>query len=128
MTRIRLTPGVIDDLDRIVGHLQRHEIENADARAGEIISAFGALADSPRIGRPAGNDRRGLLIGHGFTSRRRHAQRLAVSSRPMLRSSSRNAGRAVMPYSTIESSTVSAVTDHKPCGLWCGLAPTSRLT
>lgn len=55
----------IDDLDRIVGHLQRHEIENADARAGEIISAFDVLVDNPLIGRPAGDGRRELLIGRG---------------------------------------------------------------
>lgn len=65
MTRIRLTPGVIDDLDRIVRRLQRHESENADARAGEIISAFDVLGDNPLIGRPAGHDKRELLIGRG---------------------------------------------------------------
>jgi plasmid stabilization system protein ParE len=65
VTRIRLAAGVIEDLDRIAGHLRRHEVENAEARGGEIISAFDVLADNPRIGRPAGDDRRELLIGHG---------------------------------------------------------------
>lgn len=65
MTRIRLASGVIEDLDRIVSHLQRHEIEGAEDRAGEIISAFDVLAGNPLIGRPAGDDKRELLIGHG---------------------------------------------------------------
>ena len=65
MARIRLVSGVIEDLDRIVGHLQTHEVENAKARADEIISAFDVLADSPLIGRPAGGGKRELIIGHG---------------------------------------------------------------
>lgn len=65
MTRVRLTPGVIGDLDRIVEHLHRHEIDAADARADEIISALDVLADNPLIGRPAGDDKRELLIGRG---------------------------------------------------------------
>lgn len=65
MTRVRVTPGVIKDLDRIVEHLHGHEMEGADARAGEIISALDVLADNPLIGRPAGDDKRELLIGRG---------------------------------------------------------------
>lgn len=65
MTRVRLTPGVIGDLDRIVEHLQHHESDAAEARAGEIISALDVLADNPLIGRPAGDDKRELLIGRG---------------------------------------------------------------
>ncbi len=65
MTRVRLAPGVIKDLDRIVEHLHHHESAAAETRAGEIISAFDVLADNPLIGRPAGDDKRELLIGHG---------------------------------------------------------------
>ncbi len=65
MTRVRLAPGVIDDLERIVEHLHRHEIDAAEARAGEIISALDVLADNPLIGRPAGDDKRELVIGRG---------------------------------------------------------------
>ena len=65
MTRVRLTPGVIEDLDRIVEHLHHHESEGAEARAGEIISVLDVLADNPLIGRPAGDDKRELLIGRG---------------------------------------------------------------
>ena len=75
MTRVRLTPGVIEDLDRIVEHLHHHESEGADARAGEIISALDVLADNPLIGRPAGDDKHELLIGrgsHGYLALYRH--------------------------------------------------------
>jgi len=65
VTRVRLAPGVIEDLDRIADHLQRHEIDGVEARAVEIISAFDVLADNPLIGRPAGDDKRELLIGRG---------------------------------------------------------------
>ena len=65
MTRVRLAPGVIEDLDRIVAHLHQHQSDGADARAGEIISAFDVLEDNPLIGRPAGDDKRELLIGRG---------------------------------------------------------------
>ena len=75
MARVRLAPGVIDDLDRIVSHLQRHEVEAVEARVAEIVSAFDVLADNPLIGRPAGEDRRELLIGrdaHGYVALYRH--------------------------------------------------------
>ena len=65
MTHVRLAPGVIKDLDRIVEHLHHHEIEGAEARAGEIISALDVLTDNPLIGRPVGDDKRELLMGRG---------------------------------------------------------------
>lgn len=63
MTRVRLAPGMIEDFDRIADHLRHHEIDGAEARAVEIISAFDVLADNPLIGRPVGDDKRELLIG-----------------------------------------------------------------
>lgn len=65
MTRVRLAPGVIDDLDRIVEHLELHAAADAEDRAGQIISAFDVLADNPLIGRPVADDKRELLIGRG---------------------------------------------------------------
>lgn len=58
-----MAPGLIDDLDRLVGHLHQHEVDDAGARIEQIISAFDVLVDNPLIGRPAGGDRRELLIG-----------------------------------------------------------------
>lgn len=63
MARVRLVPAVFDDLDRIVEHLHRHAVEDAEARGEQIISALDVLADNPLIGRPAGEDRRELVIG-----------------------------------------------------------------
>lgn len=63
MARVRLAPGVIDDLERIVDHLHQHEVAAAQTRMDQIISALDVLADNPLIGRPAGDDRRELLIG-----------------------------------------------------------------
>lgn len=63
MARVRLVPAVFDDLDRIVEHLHRHDVEDAEARGEQIISALDVLADNPLIGRPAGEDRRELVIG-----------------------------------------------------------------
>ena len=63
MARVELVPAVLDDLDRIVAHLHQHEVADADARVEQIIGALDVLAGNPLIGRPAGGDRRELLIG-----------------------------------------------------------------
>ena len=63
MARVRLAPAGLDDLDRIIEHLHQHKVEDAQARAEQIISALDVLADNPLIGRPAGDERRELLIG-----------------------------------------------------------------
>lgn len=63
MARVRLAPAVLDDLDRIVGHLHQHEVEDAQDRVEQIVSALDVLADNPLIGRPAGEAPRELLIG-----------------------------------------------------------------
>lgn len=65
MTHIRLGPGVLEDLDRIASHLRHHEIEHAETRADEIVSALDVLADNPLIGRPVRDDKRELVIGRG---------------------------------------------------------------
>ncbi|MDN5938561.1 MAG: type II toxin-antitoxin system RelE/ParE family toxin [Salinisphaera sp.] len=65
MTRVELLPGVLDDLKWIVDHLQRHEVEQAQARGAEVVSAIQVLADNPLIGGPVDNDRRELVIGRG---------------------------------------------------------------
>ncbi|MBX3725428.1 MAG: type II toxin-antitoxin system RelE/ParE family toxin [Xanthomonadales bacterium] len=65
MARVRLAPGVIDDLDRIVDHLLRHEAKAAQTRVAGIISALDVLEANPLIGWPAGEDRRELVIGRG---------------------------------------------------------------
>ena len=63
MARVRLAPAVLEDLERIVAHLHQHEVEDAEARVEQIIAALDVLESNPLIGRPAGEDRRELLIG-----------------------------------------------------------------
>lgn len=63
MARVRLVPAVLDDLDRIVTHLHEHDVEDAESRVGQIVGALEVLAGNPLIGRPAGDDRRELVIG-----------------------------------------------------------------
>ena len=63
MTRIRLGSGVLEDLDRIAAWLRHQEVDHAEARADEIVCALDVLAGNPLIGRPAGDERRELLIG-----------------------------------------------------------------
>ncbi|MHB1273390.1 MAG: type II toxin-antitoxin system RelE/ParE family toxin [Rhodanobacter sp.] len=63
--RIELAPEVGGDLERILDHLERHEVEHAAARLREIIAAVDVLQTNPLIGRPASNGKRELVIGRG---------------------------------------------------------------
>ena len=77
MARVELVPAMLDDLDRIVAHLHQHEVADADARVEQIIGALDVLEGNPLIGRPAGDDRRELLIGrdaHGYVALYRYLQ------------------------------------------------------
>lgn len=65
VTRIRLGAGVMEDLDRIAAWLRHHEVEDAETRADEIVSALDVLAGNPLIGRPVQQDRRELVMGRG---------------------------------------------------------------
>jgi plasmid stabilization system protein ParE len=63
MTRIELAPELVDDFDRIIDHLLRHQVEDIPARIAGIVQALDILTHSPLIGRPAGAGQRELLIG-----------------------------------------------------------------
>jgi toxin ParE1/3/4 len=63
MSRIQLAPEVVDDFDRILDHLARHQVENPAVRIREIIEAINVLEHNPLIGRPVNNDKRELVIG-----------------------------------------------------------------
>lgn len=65
MARIELVPEILDDLDRILDHLERHSSVDARARIAEIIHAIQVLAHSPLIGRIVRDGNRELVIGRG---------------------------------------------------------------
>lgn len=72
MAHIELAPEVGEDVERILDHLARHEVEHAVDRLREIIAAIAVLETNPLIGRPASNDHRELVIGrgsHGYVAR-----------------------------------------------------------
>ena len=63
MSRIELAPELGDDIDRILEHLARHDVDDAPARIREIIQAIDVLAHNPLIGRPVEGGKRELVIG-----------------------------------------------------------------
>jgi plasmid stabilization system protein ParE len=63
MSRIEFAPEVREDLDRILEHLDQHEVMDASARIEDIIQAISVLEHNPLIGRPARADMRELVIG-----------------------------------------------------------------
>ncbi|HSI49349.1 MAG TPA: type II toxin-antitoxin system RelE/ParE family toxin [Ideonella sp.] len=63
MTAVKLAPEVIEDLERIVAHLEAHEGSELADRTDEIISALDVLAQHPMIGRLTASGLRELVIG-----------------------------------------------------------------
>ena len=79
MTRIELAPELVEDFDRILDHLARHEVENPGQRLGEIIAAVEILEQNPLIGRPVANGKRELVIGrrsHGYVALYRYVHEI----------------------------------------------------
>lgn len=71
MSRIELAPEVAEDLDRILDHLAKYQVENPARRIQEIIEALDVLEHNPLIGRSINNDKRELVIGrrsHGYVA------------------------------------------------------------
>ena len=65
MARVELVPEVLDDIDRILDHLERHAVADVRSRIAEIIQAFQILTRSPMIGRVVRGGHRELVIGRG---------------------------------------------------------------
>jgi toxin ParE1/3/4 len=63
MARVELAPEVGADLERVLEHLSRHEVANAQARIHEIIEGISVLEHHPLMGRPGPEDLRELIIG-----------------------------------------------------------------
>lgn len=71
MARIELAPEVVDDVERILSHLDTFQVENPTERIYEIIAAIDVLAANPLIGRPGAAGKRELVIGkesHGYVA------------------------------------------------------------
>lgn len=65
MARIELAPGVFDDFERILEHLDRHGSAGGPSRVEAILAAIDLLGHSPLVGRPVRGGLRELVIGTG---------------------------------------------------------------
>ncbi len=63
MAGIEFDAGVMDDIQRIIDHLDAYEVSASKARSSQIFSAIQVLADNPLIGRPVGDGKNELMIG-----------------------------------------------------------------
>ena len=65
MARVELLPGVLDDFDRFLRHMESFAVPDAAERIAGIVQAVQVLARSPLIGRPARGGKQELVIGRG---------------------------------------------------------------
>lgn len=65
MSRIELAPEVAEDFERILDHLAGHQVDDIQARIGDIIAAINVLERNPLIGRASVGHNRELVIGRG---------------------------------------------------------------
>ena len=65
MSRIEVAREVREDVDRILEHLEKFEVEDPSARIDEIVQGISVLDHNPLIGRLVRNDLRELIIGRG---------------------------------------------------------------
>jgi len=63
VSRVELAPEVADDFDRILDHLNRHEVTDTHDRIEAILQSLSVLKFNPLIGRPARSNLRELVIG-----------------------------------------------------------------
>ena len=65
MTRVFISARAVRDFQRIADFVEGHNPGGGPARITAIISAIDVLTSSPRIGRPAPEGHRELIIGRG---------------------------------------------------------------
>lgn len=65
MARIELAPGVLDDFERIVRHLEHHGNPGGPGRIAAILASLDVLAHSPLVGRKVPGGLRELVMGSG---------------------------------------------------------------
>ena len=71
MSAIELAAEIAGDFQRILDHLDVHQVENPGQRIQEIIEALNVLEHNPLIGRPTATNMRELIIGrysHGYVA------------------------------------------------------------
>lgn len=81
MAQIELAAEVGKDIDRILTHLEKHNVDNPEVRIEEIIQAISVLEHNPLIGRIVHNDKRELVIGrrsHGYVALYRYIAEIEV--------------------------------------------------
>jgi toxin ParE1/3/4 len=72
---LQLAPELAVDIARITEHMLAHEVQDIEARLDQIVDALNILVQHPRIGRPAPQGRRELVIGRdarGYVARYRY--------------------------------------------------------
>jgi len=67
LAAVKLLPSALEDLDRLVEFLRESDPVAASETASLIFNGLRVLADHPLIGRPAGVNRRELVIFRGRT-------------------------------------------------------------
>jgi len=66
MSRIEVAPEIREDLDRILEHLDRHDVADPAASINnEFVQGVSILEHNPLIGRPLRHDLRELIVGRG---------------------------------------------------------------
>ena len=79
MAVLELSDRSLDDLDRFVDHLRKHESAGVEARIDALVDALDVLVHSPHIGRPVRGGKRELVIGSGadgYVALYRHVARI----------------------------------------------------
>lgn len=56
-------PGLLEDFQRILDHLETHESPAQTQRTEGIVNALDVLMENPLMGRKVGEDLRELIIG-----------------------------------------------------------------
>lgn len=65
MIEVVISERALRDFQRIADFVDTHDPGAGAARIAAIVAAFDVLATSPRIGRPAAEGHRELVIGRG---------------------------------------------------------------
>lgn len=81
MAQIELAAEVGKDIDRILTHLAKYNVENPELRIEEIIQAISVLEHNPLIGRTVHDDKRELVTGrrsHGYVALYRYITEIDI--------------------------------------------------